>query len=51
MLLAEALQSISKQSYPKIGIIVVIVVIVVNDGGDDASEVILPFNSVNMIIV
>lgn len=45
MLLAEALQSISKQSYPKIEIIVV------NDGGDDASEVILPFNSVNMTIV
>ncbi len=36
VLLAEALQSIAEQTYPKIEIIVV------NDGGDDVSEVIRP---------
>ena len=44
-LLAEALQSIAKQTYPKIEIIVV------NDGGDDVSEITLPFNGVDIAIV
>ena len=44
-LLQEALQSICEQTYPKIEIIVV------NDGGDDVSEVIRPFNSVDITIV
>ena len=44
-LLAEALQSIAKQTYPKIEIIVV------NDGGDDVSEITLPFNGLNITIV
>ena len=44
-LLVEALQSIAKQTYPKIEIIVV------NDGGSDVSEITLPFNGVDITVV
>jgi glycosyltransferase involved in cell wall biosynthesis len=44
-LLAEALQSVITQTYPRIE------VIVVNDGGDDVSEIIRPFNTGEMTII
>ncbi|WP_432743284.1 glycosyltransferase family 2 protein [Methylobacter sp. G7] len=45
ILLAEAVQSIAKQTYPKIEIIVV------NDGGDDISEIVGPFNTGDIAII